>query len=123
MAQRVALQRDRAAGVAAGLDRLAEGRRDIAELRLQPVADAAKPVDPGEGRGVRLRMAHDHGRGVGDGVRVDDPVEPGLVDGNVAARHVAPSAGAADVDPAVERAHHATPRVWDRRSALLCVWN
>ena len=105
MAQRVALQRDRAPGVAAGLDRLAEGRGNVAELGLEPVAGAAQPVHPGEGRGVHLGMAHNDGRGVGDAMRGDDPVKPAHVDRHGAPLAVAPCSGAANVDPAVERAH------------------
>lgn len=52
-----------------------------------------------------LRVADDDGRRVGGGVGFDDAVEPGLVERDLAAAHVAPGASVADVNPAVERAH------------------
>ena len=105
MAEPVALQRDRAAAVAPGLHRLAEGRCNVAKPGLQAVADATQRVHPGIGRGVRLGMADDHRRRVGGGVPRDDPVQPVLVETHGAACHVAPGPGPADVDPPVERAH------------------
>ena len=54
-------------------------------------------------------MAHDDGRGVGGGVLGDDAIEASLVDRHLAAGDVAPGAGAADVDPAVERTHSVAP--------------
>ena len=105
MAQVVALERDGAAGVAPGLDGVAEGRGNVAQLRLEPVARAAQALHPGIGRGVGFRVAHDDGRGVGCGMLGNNAVEAGLVDRHLAAGDVAPGAGAADVDPAVERAH------------------
>ena len=112
VAQPVALERDRAAGVAPGLDRLAEGRRDIAQRGLEPVAAAAQAVDPGESRGVGLGMADHDRRGVGGSVSGDDAVEPGLVERDLAAVRVVPGAGAANVDPAVERAHGRGAAIW-----------
>ena len=55
-------------------------------------------------------MADDDGRRVGGGVGFDDAIEPGLVERDLAAAHVAPGAGAADVNPAVERSHARSPR-------------
>ena len=121
MAEPVALERDRAAGVAPGLDRLAEGRRDVAEPRLQPVADTPQPVDPGIGRRVRLGMANHDGRRLGGGMGRDDPVQPVRIEGHGAARHVAPGPRPADVDPPVQRAHLAL-RARSARRALLCAW-
>ena len=109
MAERVTLKRDGAAGVAPGLDRLAEGRRDVAQRRLQPVADAAQALDPGVGWRVGFRVAHHDRRRVGGGVLGDDAIEASLVDHHLAAGDVAPGAGAADVDPAVECAHARPP--------------
>ena len=121
MAERVALQCDRAAAVATRLHRVAEGRRDVAEPGLKPVADAAEPVDPGVSRRVGLGMADHHRRRVGRGVRGDDAIESILVEAHVGPLHVAPGAGAADVDPAVERAHRALPS-GVRRGALRVGW-
>ena len=59
---------------------------------------------------------HDRRR-ISSNVRRHDAVEPILVEAHVATLHVAPVAGAADVDPPVERAHHAPPRVWNRTGA------
>ena len=122
MAQRVALESDRAAAVASCLHRLAESGRDVAELRLQPVAGAAQPVDPGEGRRVGLGMADHDRRRIGGSVRRHDAIEPILVEAHVVALHVAPGAGTADVDPPVERAHHAPPRACNRMGARPHVW-
>ena len=114
MAQRIALESDRTAAVASRLHRLPEGGRDVAELRLQPVADAAQPVDPRIGRRVGFGMADHDRRRVRAGVRHHDAVEPFLVEAHVVTLHVAPGAGAADVDPPVERAHRAPRRGWTR---------
>ena len=77
---------------------------------MQPVAGAAQAVYPSEGRRVRIGMADDNRRGIGGGVRSDDPVEPLFVEAHVAPFHVAPGSGPTDVDPPVERAHE-RPRV------------
>ena len=111
--ERIALQRDRAPAVAPGLDRLAEGGRDVAQRRLQPVADAAQRRHPGVSRRVGLGVADDDRRRVGGGVSCDDPVQPVCIEAHGAALHVAPGPGPADVDPPVQRAH----------LALLCVWS
>lgn len=58
---------------------------------------------------ARGQVADDDGRRVGGRVGFDGALEAGLVERHLAALHVALDAGAANVDPAVERAHGQRP--------------